>query len=89
MSKERQLAKRLAKLIPVEGGSDVTFSLGSSGIKDPAQALQATLTLVLFKKAEDGKAPQIHKRITIAGVGADATSAQNQALDLALSLSGV
>jgi hypothetical protein len=64
----------------------MTFSVGAPE-KDGTR--QATLNLTFFKKADEGKAPPIQRRINVTGFGTDGQQAQNQALEYALNLLGV
>lgn len=76
--------KKLLKLVPTDGGYDLGFNLGNGLTKD---TVASTLNLTIFKKAENGS-QQIHRRLSVVGVGPDASTAQAKALNLAVLLLG-
>lgn len=81
----KKLVNRLQKAIPENGGYDLQFNPMSSGQQGKSAS---SLMLTVFKSSEDGKSI-VHKRITIAGEGADFNAAQSAALSNALVLLGV
>ena len=83
---EKKLAKRIKKITPVGGSFDLQFSM-TTGSK-PGQ-IGSTLTMTLLRKAEEGKAAIIDKRLTVSALADSINEAQSQALNSALTLLGV
>jgi hypothetical protein len=83
---DKNLSKRLAKLIPEGGGFDISFNLGSSG---QAGKVASTLSLVVFGPASEGKNTQILKKISIPSIQDNIELANKEALENALTLLGV
>jgi hypothetical protein len=58
-------SKRLAKLIPKDGGFDISFNLTNSGQQGK---IASTLNLVIFSAAAEGKGPAILKKVSIPAI---------------------
>jgi hypothetical protein len=80
----KELAKRLKKITPTEGGVDVSFNLQNSG--QPGK-VASTLILKVFEKTEKGMI--ISASITIPAVAETVAQANTSALEDALTLLGV
>lgn len=83
---DKNLSKRLAKLIPEGGGFDISFNLGSSG---QAGKVASTLNLVIFGATSEGKQTQILKKVMIPSIQDTIELANSAALENALTLLGV
>ena len=81
-----ELSQRLAKLIPTDGGFDISFNLTNSGVTGKSAS---TLNLVIFGAAAEGKGPSILKKISIPAIADSIELANTSALDSALTLLGV
>lgn len=79
-------AKRLKKLVPVDGGFDLSFNLASSGQQGK---VASTMNLTIFGASVDGKGPAISKRISIPSIQDTIELANSSALENALTLLGV
>lgn len=82
----KELSKRLAKLIPENGGFDISFNLTNSGV---AGKSASTMNLVVFGAAAEGKGPAILKKISIPAIADSIEEANTSALESALTLLGV
>jgi hypothetical protein len=82
---DKNLSKRLAKLIPEQGGFDISFGITSA----PVGKAATTLSLVIFGPAAEGKSPTILKKITFPAISDSLEAANVQALEGALTLLGV
>jgi hypothetical protein len=83
---DKKLSVRLAKLIPVNGGFDISFNLSASG---QAGKVASTMNLVIFGAATEGKQTQILKKISIPAIADTIELANKDALENALTLLGV
>jgi hypothetical protein len=80
----KELAKRLKKITPEEGGVDVSFNVQNSTVAGKAAV---TLILKVFEKTEKGMI--ITASITIPAVADSLSLANDSALNDALTLLGV
>ena len=83
---DKEFAKRLKKLVPEDGGFDLSFNLSNSG---QAGTVASTLTLTIFSAGKEGKGPIITKKVSIPAIAATIAEANIIALEDTLSLLGV
>ncbi len=83
---DKEFSKRLKKLVPENGGFDLSFNLSNSG--QPGK-VASTLVLTIFAPGSEGKGPIITKKISIPAIGASIEEANKAALEDTLSLLGV
>ncbi len=81
-----EFSKRLKKLVPSDGGFDLSFNLGSSG---QAGKVASTLNIVIFGAPVEGKGPAILKKLSIPAIADTIEAANTSALESALTLLGV
>lgn len=83
---DKEFSKRLRKLVPENGGFDLSFNLSNSG--QPGK-VASVLNLTIFAPGAEGKGPTITKKVSIPAI-ADSIEAANQtALENTLTLLGV
>lgn len=83
---DKEFAKRLKKLVPEDGGFDLSFNLSNSG---QAGKVASTLNLTIFAAGKEGKGPIITKKVSIPAIAATIDEANKLALEDTLSLLGV
>ena len=83
---DRVFAKRLKKLIPENGGFDLSFNLSNSG--QPGK-VASTLNLTVFGPAGEGKGQVVLKKISIPAIAGTIEEANRVALEDTLRLLGV
>lgn len=83
---DKEFAKRLKKLVPENGGFDLSFNLANSG--QPGK-VASTLNLTIFAPGGEGKGPIITKKLTIPAIAATIDEANQAALENTLTLLGV
>lgn len=83
---KKSTVKKLQKIIPEGGGYDVQLSHNVSG-KQGVQGATAMVTIFSGKKGES-KASEVLKRVTVMGEGDTILTAQQVALNNAVTLLG-
>lgn len=83
---DKEFSKRLKKLVPENGGFDLSFNLSNSG--QPGK-VASTLNLTIFASAGEGKGQVITKKVSIPAIAATIEEANRAALEDTLSLLGV
>jgi hypothetical protein len=83
---DKEFSKRLKKLVPEDGGFDLSFNLSNSG--QPGK-VASTLNLTIFGPAKEGKGPTITKKVSIPAIAGTIEEANKAALEDTLSLLGV
>lgn len=83
---DKEFAKRLKKLVPEDGGFDLSFNLANSG--QPGK-VASTLNLTIFAPGKEGKGPVITKKITLPAIAQSIEEANQAALENTLTLLGV
>jgi len=83
---DKEFSKRLKKLVPENGGFDLSFNLSNSG--QPGK-VASVLNLTIFGPSAEGKGPIITKKITIPAIADSIESANQSALENTLTLLGV
>lgn len=83
---DKEFSKRLKKLVPEDGGFDLSFNLSNSG--QPGK-IASTLNLTIFGQGPEGKGPVIIKKVSIPAIAATIEEANRAALEDTLSLLGV
>lgn len=83
---DKKFAARIKKVIPEDGGFDLSFNLSNSG--QPGK-VASTLNLTVFAPGKEGKGPTITKKVTIPAIADTIELANEQALENTLSLLGV
>lgn len=83
---DKELSKRLKKLVPENGGFDLSFNLSNSG--QPGK-VASTLNLTIFASNGEGKGPTITKKISIPAIAGTIEEANLAALENTLTLLGV
>ena len=83
---DKEFAKRLRKLVPENGGFDLSFNLSNSG--QPGK-VASTLNLTIFSSAGEGKGQIITKKVSIPAIAGTIEEANRAALEDTLSLLGV
>jgi hypothetical protein len=83
---DKKFAARIKKVIPEDGGFDLSFNLSNSG--QPGK-VASTLNLTVFSAGKEGKGPTITKKVTIPAIADSIEEANAQALENTLSLLGV
>jgi hypothetical protein len=83
---DKQFSKRLKKLVPDNGGFDLSFNLSNSG--QPGK-VASTLNLTIFRPGTSGKGNEITMKISIPAIAETVEAANVAALEDTLSLLGV
>jgi hypothetical protein len=83
---DKNFAKRLKKIVPENGGFDLSFSMSASGIRDK---VASTLHLTVFAPGGEGKGPIITTKVSIPSIADSIELANAQALEDTLTLLGV
>jgi hypothetical protein len=83
---DKEFSKRLKKLVPENGGFDLSFNLSNSG--QPGK-IASTLNLTIFAPGGEGKGQIITKKVSIPAIAATIEEANKAALEDTLSLLGV
>jgi hypothetical protein len=83
---DKKFASRIKKVIPEDGGFDLSFNLSNSG--QPGK-VASTLNLTVFAPGKDGKGPTITKKVTIPAIADNIEAANELALENTLTLLGV
>lgn len=83
---DKKLATRLSKIVPEEGGFDLSFNLSNSG--QPGK-VASTLSLTIFASGKEGKGPTITKKILMPAIADNIETANREALENTLVLLGV
>jgi hypothetical protein len=83
---DKEFSKRLKKLVPENGGFDLSFNLSNSG--QPGK-VASTLNLTIFSAAIEGKGQIITKKVSIPAIAGTIEEANRAALEDTLSLLGV
>jgi hypothetical protein len=83
---DKEFAKRLKKLVPENGGFDLSFNLANSG--QPGK-VASTLNLTIFGPGVEGKGNVITKKVSIPAIAPTIEEANRVALEDTLSLLGV
>lgn len=83
---DKQFSKRLKKLVPDNGGFDLSFNLSNSG--QPGK-VASTLNLTIFGPGTSGKGNEITMKISIPAIAETVEAANVAALEDTLSLLGV
>lgn len=83
---DREFSKRLKKIVPENGGFDLSFNLSNSG--QPGK-VASTLNLTIFAPGVEGKGQVITKKVSIPAIAASVEEANKSALEDTLSLLGV
>jgi hypothetical protein len=83
---DKEFSKRLKKLVPENGGFDLSFNLSNSG---QAGKVASTLNLTIFAPGSEGKGNIITKKVSIPAIAATIEEANRAALEDTLRLLGV
>jgi hypothetical protein len=83
---DKEFSKRLKRLVPENGGFDISFNLSNSG--QPGK-VASTLNLTIFTASVEGKGQTITKKVSIPAIAATIEEANRAALEDTLSLLGV
>jgi len=83
---DKQFSKRLKKLVPQNGGFDLSFNLSNSG--QPGK-VASTLNLTIFGPGGEGKGNVITTKVSIPAIAGTIEEANKAALEDTLSLLGV
>ena len=83
---DKKFAARIKKVIPEDGGFDLSFNLSNSG--QPGK-VASTLNLTVFAPGKEGKGPTITKKVTIPAIADSIEAANELALENTLTLLGV
>jgi hypothetical protein len=83
---DKEFAKRLKKLVPEDGGFDLSFNLSNSGQQGK---VASTLVLTIFAAGKEGKGPVITKKLSIPAIADSIEAANVAALENSLTLLGV
>jgi hypothetical protein len=83
---DKEFSKRLKKLVPEDGGFDLSFNLSNSG---QAGKVASTLNLTIYAAGKEGKNPIITKKVSIPAIEATVEEANRSALESTLTLLGV
>ena len=83
---DKEFSRRLKKLVPENGGFDLSFNLSNSG---QAGKVASTLNLTIFAAAGEGKGQIITKKVSIPAIAATIEEANQSALENTLTLLGV
>lgn len=83
---DKEFAKRLKKLVPEDGGFDLSFNLANSG--QPGK-VASVLNLTIFAAGKEGKGPIITKKVSLPAIATTVEEANVAALEGTLSLLGV
>jgi hypothetical protein len=83
---DKEFSKRLKKVVPENGGFDLSFNLSNSG--QPGK-VASTLNLTIFGPGSEGKGPVITKKVSIPAIAGTIEEANRAALEDTLSLLGV
>jgi hypothetical protein len=83
---DKQFSKRLKKLVPENGGFDLSFNLSNSG---QSGKVASTLNLTIFGPGSAGKGNEITMKVSIPAIAGTVEEANKAALEDTLSLLGV
>ena len=83
---DKEFSRRLKKLVPENGGFDISFNLSNSG--QPGK-VASTINLTIFGPGSEGKGNIITKKVSIPAIAATVEEANKAALEDTLSLLGV
>lgn len=83
---DKEFSKRLKKLVPENGGFDISFNLSNSGQQGK---VASTLNLTIFGPGAEGKGSIVMKKVSLPAIAGTIEEANIAALENTLSLLGV